>query len=79
MLAEEHRAMLALLDHDERWPHLADQVSGEDQVVLSGEQFGFAVVEHQAVDPAQQFTEIVRLGADQRSIVSATTSDGPWH
>ena len=69
-------AVLALLDDDELRAHLQHLAGGFDEVLLLGQQPGFAVVEHQAVDLAEQLAQLGALGLIQRFIVSATISLG---
>ena len=61
VLAEEHGAVLALLDDDELGAHRLHGTAGGDEVLGAGEQLGFAVVEHQAVELRQQLVEVGAL------------------
>ena len=64
LAAEEHRAVLPLLDDDELRPELEDLLAGADEVDLVGEHPRLAVVEDQAVDLAEQGVQLVALGLD---------------
>ncbi len=64
MLSEEHRAMLTLLDDHESWAHGQHLLTGPNEVLFAGQQLRFAVVEHQAVDAAQQGEHFFALNID---------------
>jgi hypothetical protein len=52
-LREKHRPVLAFLDDHEFRTELADLVPGQYKVLFAGQQLGFAVVQHQAIDACQ--------------------------
>src|SRR5205823_1493738 len=64
VVAEEHGAVLALLDDDELWPQPAHGPACTYEVVLPCQQPSLAVVEQQAVQPGQQGGQLVPLGLD---------------
>jgi hypothetical protein len=62
VLAEEHCAVLALLDDDELRAHVADHVTGQGYVLGIREQLRLTVVDHKAVDALEKLHQICVRG-----------------
>src|SRR5688572_9926363 len=58
---EQNRAMLALLDHHHRWTAFLNPACGAQQVVITGQLSGLAVIDHQQIDTLEQTQQIVAL------------------
>ena len=56
--------MLALLDHHKLGAHRPHRVARPHQVFVFGKQLRLGVVEHQAIDPLEQFLKLVTLNID---------------
>lgn len=63
-VADQHAAVLAFLDDDKLGAELQHVLGGFDEVLLFRQQPGFAVVQHQAMNLAEQLHQLVPLGGD---------------